>query len=234
MNRTPPAGRRVVIVATAAARVRRRYAGALRGRMPVVEVADHTALLGAVSHSRPGVVFVDLALPGFDGIAGLPALRRLTPAAKIVLLTEKPNTRDAVLALIAGARGYCRRTLDAALILKATAMVQRGQVWIARGVIPHLLRRLVVRSAIESASPPLDVPRGLAILAPRQREIALLVGAGHSNKEIAGRLNVTVKTVKTHLSFIYRKLRVSDRLRLALFVAAQQALPGPAPTRSTP
>jgi DNA-binding NarL/FixJ family response regulator len=232
MKRSQAVGRRVVMIATAAARVRRRYAGALQGRMPVVEVADHAALLAEVLRVRPGLVFLDLALPGLGGIAGLPALRGLTPAMKIVLLTEKPNTRDAMLALIGGARGYCRRTLDAPLILRATLAVQQGQVWISRGVIPHLLRRLTVRSAIESAISAEDIPQGLALLAPRQREIALLVGAGHSNKEIAARLHVTVKTVKAHLGVIFRRLRVPDRLRLALFVAAQRGAGGDPPTGS--
>jgi DNA-binding NarL/FixJ family response regulator len=230
MNRKLAAGR-AVLVATAAARVRRRYVAALRAHVPVFEVADHAALMDAVVRLRPRVVFLDVALPGFEGIGGLPGLRSLTPAMKVVLLTDKPNTRDAVLALIAGARGYCRRTLDATLILKATAVVQQGHVWIARGVIPHLLRRLAVRSAVEAAVPSEHLPRSFALLPPRQREIALLVGAGHSNKEIAGRLNVTVKTVKTHLSFIYRKLGVPDRLRLALFI---RALAGPTPPRPAP
>jgi DNA-binding NarL/FixJ family response regulator len=222
MNRRHSAGRRVVVVASPAARVRRRYVAALRGRAPVFAVADHATLMDELRRVRPGVVFLDLTLPGFDGIAGLPALRTLTPAMKVVLLAVKPNTQDAVLALVAGARGYCRRSLDTSLILKATAEVQHGQVWIARGVIPHLLRRLMLPGVIEPPPASEETGSPLTALSPRQREIARLVSAGHSNKEIAAQLNVTVKTIKSHLGFIYRKLRVSDRLRLALLVSARR------------
>jgi|SRR5262249_7324694 len=221
MSKPHAHGRRAVFVASALAPVRRRYVDQLRGRMPVVEIADHATLIERLMQVRPAVVFLDLALPGLGGIAGVETLRRLSPAMKVVLLTDAPNARDAVVALVAGARGYCARGLEGPLIVKATEVVQQGEVWIGRHVIPYLLRRLVSLSATD-AQGPAATPRALDLLAPREREIALLVGAGRNNKEIALALNISEATVKAHLTSVYRKVKVSDRLRLALYVTARR------------
>ena len=83
------------------------------------------------------------------------------------------------------------------------------------------------------------MPRRFDFLAPREREIALLVGSGANNREIAERLSITESTVKAHLTSVFRKLDVPDRLRLALFVRRQRAptaarrAPSRAPRRST-
>lgn len=230
----------VVLVASPLAVLRRRYADGLGGSVPVLEATDRAELSEHLVSTHPAVVFLDLALPGLGGLGGIAAIRRLNPAVKIVLLADVPNERDAVFALVVGARGYCARSLDPALIRKAAEVVQRGEVWIGRHVIPHLLRRLTSLNR-RGARAPAGAPPVFDFLAPREREIALLVGAGANNREIALRLNISEATVKAHLTSVYRKLKVTDRLRLALFVAKRRAQsvrgrrrltsPGPGATR---
>ena len=101
---------------------------------------------------------------------------------------------------------------------QAVKMVQKGEVWVGRKVISHLLDTLVSLTeqqrnrSLPKADPSLDV------LTPREKEIVQQIGGGSSNKEIAHQLHVSEKTVKAHLTSIFRKLGVSDRLHLALYV----------------
>jgi DNA-binding NarL/FixJ family response regulator len=97
--------------------------------------------------------------------------------------------------------------------------VQKGEIWVRRDLVPHLLEELTNRTNRRAKAAPAPPNRRLARLTPREREIVYLVGGGHSNKEIANELNVGERTVKAHMTAIFRKVGVSDRLRLALFVA---------------
>jgi DNA-binding NarL/FixJ family response regulator len=189
----------------------------------VHEATGRALLERRVRALQPAVVFLDLALPGLGGVGGVPAIQRLSPAARIVLLTGAPAEKQAVLGLLAGARGYCDRRLGPVLVRKAVDVVQGGEIWIERRVIPHLLRKVKALGRRDHGTdPPGPVGPLLRLLGARELEIARLVGAGASNKEIAAQLSITEATVKAHLTSIFRKLRVTDRLRLALFVAEQE------------
>jgi DNA-binding NarL/FixJ family response regulator len=211
-----------VLVASASAALRKRWSQGLRG-FAIQEADQRAALEQSIVQVGPAVVFIDLALPGLGGLSGVPAIQRLNPTAKIVLLAGEANEGEAVFALVAGARGYCQRNIGPSLVRKATEVVQRGEIWIGSRVIPLLLKNLtgltpVARDDARSAAEgPFDS------LAPRERQIAELVGAGSNNKEIAARLNITEATVKAHLTSVFRKLNVSDRLRLALFVTERKS-----------
>lgn len=167
---------------------------------------------------RPGIVFIDLALPGLGGLAGVPAIQRLDPTVRLVLLTRRPSERQALGALVAGARGYCSRDIEPALIRRAVEVVERGEIWIGRQVVPVLLRRLTALSGRNGQGATAVDAEPLPYLAPREREIALLVGKGANNKEIASELAISEATVKAHLTSVFRKLKVANRLHLALVV----------------
>ncbi len=209
-----------VLVASPTPSLRARCSKGLRGFM-VHEVDRVAALERSMIEVKPAVVFLDLALPGMDGLGGVPAIQRLHPAAKVIVLARTSDERQAVFALVAGARGYCDRNISASLIRKAHEVVQRGEIWIPRSVVPLLLKRLT--SVTGGQNPQSFEASGHAVetLAPRERQVAVLVASGSSNKEIAIRLNVTEATVKAHLTSVFRKLNVSDRLRLALLALGQ-------------
>lgn len=210
-----------VLLATASAAVRARLLDGLGAEASVVVATDRTDLARGLVDLEPAVVFLDLALPSLSGVEDVPVLQRLCPAARIVVLAPAPSERQAVFALVAGARGYCQRTIPAALVRKAAEVVQRGEIWIGRDVVPHLLRRIASLTERPPA-PARPLPTRFDFLAPRERQIALLVGAGANNKAIATRLSITEATVKAHLTSVFRKLNVSDRLRLALVVTGQR------------
>jgi DNA-binding NarL/FixJ family response regulator len=214
------AGERPIVVASPAGALRARLGAALKG-LEVHAVDDGVGLARTVAEVRPTVVFVDLELPGLGGLDGVFRLQRLHPAAKLIALADAPDVGEGMLALLAGVRGYCDKNISARLIRKARIAVLRGEMWITRGVVPLLLTRLA-ESARRHRDDSAPLSSAFAALAPRERQIAKLVGGGASNKEIAHRLDVTEATVKAHLTSVYRKLNVSDRLRLALVVSGRQ------------
>lgn len=216
----------LVLVASAAAPLRRRWRQAIENRYQVLEAADRAALDRAMSGRKPALVLLDLAMPDLGGVPGTINAQRLHPAARLVLLTGAPDEHEGILVLKAGARGYCDREIDPTLLAKAVDVVLKGEVWVGRKLIPHLLEELAVAAEQQQAASA-DRDHRLERVTPRERQIVELLSVGASNKEIAKRLNVTERTVKAHLTAIFRKLGISGRLQLALFALEHSRRAGP-------
>jgi two-component system nitrate/nitrite response regulator NarL len=210
----------MILLASRVPTVRRRWRATLR-RFTVQEVADPRRLEALLVARTPGVVILDLALLAGRGTAELAALQRLSPASRFIVVSGQPAEAEGLAAFRAGARGYCHRDLDAALLAKAVEVVQKGEIWAARSLVARLIDDLGARSRQQPRS---QNGARLGALTHREREIAELVGAGAANKEIASRLGVTERTVKAHLTAIFRKLGLSDRLRLALYLTGASPL----------
>jgi DNA-binding NarL/FixJ family response regulator len=213
----------MILLASPSAEIRRRWRLGL-GRLATREARDRARLEKLVAELKPRVVLLDLALPGLRGAEDVVALQRLSPASRIVLLAATPSEPEGLVAFRAGARGYCHREIDPALLAKAVEVVQKGEIWAGRALISGLVEALAARTRQGGpAAAARKTPR-LAGLTRREREIALLVAEGGANKEIAERVGVTERTVKAHLTTIFRKLGVSDRLRLALLLSGAPRL----------
>lgn len=208
----------VVLIASPIAGVRTEWVQALQDRFPLHEVAERPSLERSMTSLRPGIVLLDLALPGLGGVEGVTAVQRLSPMTSVVVMTSTPNDREGLGALKAGARGYCGLDMDATLLKKMVTVVLKGEMWVARNVFAPLLEELTSLTERRHKEFPPNLDTRLDRLTPREREIAQLIGGGASNKEIAGQLHITEATVKAHLTAIFRKLGLSDRLGLALFV----------------
>lgn len=213
--------RGLILIAGSSAKLRHQWRQGLPGRRVVHEVAERAELERSLTTLQPAVLFLDLALCTAAGVGEVSALQALSPATKIVLFTENPDPAEGVSVLQVGAKGYCSQEIRPELLEKAVEMVQEGQIWVERSVIPYLLGELASaggRKALSSSlEPPPDSP--LDCLTPRERAVADLIAAGGWNKEIACRLTITEATVKAHLTAIFRKLGVTDRLQLGLFLA---------------
>jgi DNA-binding NarL/FixJ family response regulator len=209
-------GSLVVLVASAAAPLRRRWRQAIEARYDVVEAGDRGSVERAVTLRKPVLILLDLGMPDLGGVPGTVRVHRTHPAARLVLLTGEPDEREGIVALKAGARGYCDRDIEPSLLAKAVDVVLKGEVWVGRKLIPHLLEELAAAAEQQRAASAERDDR-LERVTPRERQIVELLSAGASNKEIAKRLNVTERTVKAHLTAIFRKLGISGRLQLALF-----------------
>ncbi|MBI1736291.1 MAG: response regulator transcription factor [Candidatus Rokubacteria bacterium] len=204
----------MILLASRTGTVRRRWRAGLK-RFTVQEAADPRRLETLVSERAPVVVIVDVGMLGARGIAEVASLQRLSPASRFIVASPQPAEREGLAVFRAGARGYCHRDLDPALLAKAVEVVQKGEIWAGRVLVARLIEELGTRARTQVRA---DNGARVGALTAREREIAGLVAGGASNKEIASRLGVTERTVKAHLTAIFRKLGVTDRLRLALYL----------------
>jgi DNA-binding NarL/FixJ family response regulator len=216
----------LVLVASGIAGLRKRWRQALQDLFALHEVSERKSLEHSLLNRRPVALLLDLHLAELGGIGGVAEIHRLRPATRIVLLTNRPDEREGIAALKAGARGYCDRDIDPLLLAKALDVVQQGEIWVGRKLVPHLLEELTALTERQQQDLPPDLDTRLVRITAREREIAQLLSAGASNKEIARRLSVTERTVKAHLTAIFRKLGISGRLQLALFVLEHSRSPG--------
>ena len=206
-----------VLIATHDPDLRGRWRSVLHGGFPVRDVSDRECLERTIATLSPDVLLLDLDLLGAGGIGDGPIIRALSRDTKVVLLSGSPNEREGIRVLKAGARGYCNKDVEPQLLRKIVDRVHDGEIWAERKLIPRLIDEYA--SHAEDRPEGVSKPDGrLSLLTPREREIAFLIGAGASNKEIASRLRVGEGTVKAHLTAIFRKLGFSDRLQLGLFL----------------
>ena len=225
----------IVLIASAEPGIRKHWAMSVQNSSTIHEASDLGEVERCLSGSRPAVLLLDLDLPHMGGTRGVPALRRLCPSIRIILFAGANDEQQPVCALKAGASGFCTKEINPSHLRKAVKAVQKDELWAGRKTICHLLEELIASNEIratDSPSPPSEEVY-LRHLTPREHQIALLVGEGACNKEISERLNIAERTVKAHLTAIFHKLRITDRLRLGLFVAAQNhARPSP-PSKQT-
>jgi two-component system nitrate/nitrite response regulator NarL len=208
----------LVLIASAVSSVRKAWREGAQA-FAAVEVADHGQLLCCLTPRPPAILLLDLDLPQLGGMAGVSGLRALQPATKIVVLAGTPDEKEGLIALKLGAQGYCDRAIAPSLLGKALEAVHNGEVWVGRKLTSHLLDELSALTEALGAQPsPGDIDRRLEGLTPRERAIVAELGAGASNKEIAQKFDVSERTVKAHLTAVFRKLGISGRLQVALFM----------------
>lgn len=159
---------------------------------------------------RPKQFFLDLSLPDLQGVAGASRLIATHLESHCLAFSPVPQDSEGLLLLKAGARAYCNRFIDPALLGRICVIVDAGEVWVGPSIMERLIRQL-------PASPTAN-DQGLASLTERERQIAHLVANGASNKAVAKELDISERTVKTHLGAIFHKIGVKDRLQLALYI----------------
>ena len=122
----------------------------------------------------------------------------------------------------AGAQEYCHVESDSLFLRKAIELVQKGEIWAGRSILFRLLKETHLSRSFTPNNKYYS-RREFDTLTDREREIAYFIGRGMSNKEIASQIDVAEATVKAHLTSIFDKLRVSDRLELGLLISRPAA-----------
>ena len=176
----------------------------------VGEAASADEVVDAVRSLGPDVVLVDLMMPG-GGIEAIGRVTELPTPPRMLVLTSFVGDDKVLPALRAGAAGYLLKDVDPSDLEAAIRTVHRGGSVLGPAVAPRVLDQA-------TSSRPADDDR-LSELTPRERDVLGLLGQGMSNRQIAGALYVAEKTVKTHMSSILTKLRVTDRTQAALYAA---------------
>lgn len=187
----------------------------------VGEAVDAAEAIQMVGKLHPDILLLDVAMPKVSGLEALETLVDLPAAPKVILLTAAIDRADIVKALQVGARGVVLKESATSMLLKAIRIVMDGGYWVGRESVSDLLQ------ALYSLGPVPERPEALPAfsLTPREIQIVGLILAAAGNKKIAETLNISEKTVKHHLTNIFEKLGVSNRLELALFAAQHNLLP---------
>ncbi|WP_374107439.1 response regulator [Pseudonocardia sp. ICBG1034] len=185
------------------------------GLTVVAEAGDGAEGVALAERHRPDVVLMDIRMPGTDGLTATETLRRRPGAPQVVVLTTFDADAHVLRALRAGAAGFLLKDTPPDELVLAVRHAAAGRPVLS----PEVTRRLIDRVAeTDRDSTRAAARRRLERLAERERTIALDLGAGRSNAEIAARHHISVATVKTHVSAILTKLDLNNRVQVALLV----------------
>lgn len=189
----------------------------LFGFSPMFISNNLDSLRAQIVRTRPQVLLLDYDLIHLNGNHEVARLVKLHADTKIMIFIPVLTDEVEWELYKAGAKACCRDDLAPEQLKYAVDVIQGGELWIRRTLTHFMLDELVVvtedKNRIEKAVNDL-----LTNLTKREYEIAMLIGQGESNKGIARQLHITERTVKAHLTEIFRKLDVSDRLKLALIM----------------
>lgn len=204
-----------------------------REAFPEAEVVSYSDI-GTIMVASPGEAMIWLQLPNDSGTTGgQPAAssqgdRRkendptelvnlavhIAPGCAVVALSNQVSQEEGLLCLEAGASGYTSALANPAVLRQIAMVVEHGGLWVG----PELMARLRASLAHLQPHQVRMIESKLAMLSPREREVALAVAAGAANKEIARHMGITERTVKAHLSAIFERLGVRDRMQLAIMI----------------
>jgi DNA-binding NarL/FixJ family response regulator len=182
----------------------------------VGEADDGRGVLGAVDLHRPDVVLMDIRMPQLDGIAATRLLRAQPDPPAVVVLTTFDADELVLRALRAGAAGFLLKDTPPAEIVRAIELVHAGDGMLSPAVTRQLIK--LVAGEGDAAARHESAREQLEALSPREREVALAVGRGQPNAEIAADLPMSVATAQAHVSRLLVKLGVENRVQIALLV----------------
>lgn len=174
----------------------------------VGEANDGEECLEKIEVSKPQVLLLDINMPKKNGIEVLEEIKKRNIDVKVLILTVHDEVEYLLKAVDIGVDGYILKDSESAELKKAINAVVNGESYIQPKLIPSLNKRLVTR----------DIDKDkIDSLTSRELEVLIQVANGMFNKEIATSLNISERTVKNHISNIFKKIDVSDRTQAAVF-----------------
>ena len=179
------------------------------------ETADQATDLAA--HFQPDIVLMDISMPGANGLQAIPRLQTVAPEVKVLILTVHDDEAYFFQALQAGAAGYVLKGASVSELLAALRLVIQGGIPIPRTLAPRLLNDYMEQVDQHAVS-------SYDSLSAREREILRLIRLGRTNKQIAGELFISVRTVERHRSSIMRKAGLENRAELVAYAVRQGLL----------
>ena len=179
------------------------------GEIQVIDEADNgEECIKKIRSSKPDIVLLDINMPVMNGIEALQEIRKKKLKTKVIILTVHNEIEYLLRAVDIGIDGYVLKDSDAHELIRAVTSVYEGDKFIQPSLIPLLNSKLIARD--------LDAER-LEQLSKREIEVLKLIAVGMFNKEIGVELGISERTVKNHLSSIFKKIDSSDRTQAAVF-----------------
>lgn len=166
------------------------------------EAADGNEVVRLAKKLRPDVILMDIKLPHLDGVSATRLIRKELPNTNVLILSSYEDEAHVMESIQAGANGYLSKMLPAAELVNALKAFANDGVMIPQQVMGKLLQGLRQMSAGEGSP---------VSLTKTEIRVLVLLGSGMSNKEIAAKMDCSVKTIKNHLNAIFQKLEVSNR-----------------------
>jgi len=177
----------------------------------VGDAANGMQMFSAISELKPDIVLLDINMPGMDTGETLSILK--SKGTKPLIFTTATDEDVILVALKAGARGYLSESTTAHNLIKAIDSISKGEIWVERKMVNRIVEGEL------NGDPPIKEQRNHSKeqLTPREKEILALLKEGYTNKEIAEKLYISEKTVKSHLNNIFRRFNVSGRLQAIVY-----------------
>ncbi len=184
----------------------------------LLELNDSISVVGMASGGDEGIsllkekkadiLLLDINMPNKNGLETLKEIKELKIDIKVIMLTVHNEVDYLLRAIEIGADGYVLKDVGSAELIHAIETVMSGESYIQPEMIPMLNSKMVVRNSDKEK---------INSLTKRELEVLILVSEGMFNKEIADRLDISERTVKNHISSIFRKIDVADRTQAAVF-----------------
>ena len=170
----------------------------------VGEAVDGADVIRQAKKLKPDVILMDIKLPQIDGIAATRVIRKECPATNVLILSSYEDEAHVMESIQAGANGYLSKMLPASELVNALKAFANDGVMIPQQVMGKLLAGLRQMASGEGQGSPVALTK-------TEIRVLVLLGSGLSNKEIAAKMDCSVKTIKNHLNAVFQKLAVSNR-----------------------
>lgn len=184
----------------------------------VGEAANGDEIGKALERTKPDILLLDLKMPRGDLVQNLLDVGARSPVTRVIVLTAFSEEENVLNAAKGGAKGYVPKGVPSATLLQAIKAVHAGSYWIDKE-IPHWETfEEIVRDQTSARDPVPQMDESIKSLTKREMEILRLVAEGLTNEEIGKKIFISEKTVKTHLTNIFDKLKVNNRFKAALML----------------
>jgi len=178
----------------------------------IADVESAEDIVELVWQLKPDLLLLDIRMPTGNGLEAVPAVVRISPDTRVLVLTACDEQEEHVRALMLGAKGVVLKDSARNTLIEAIRTVCRGGFW-----IDPRMRRTVADEVAQNGTSGGSTRRGHTGLTDRELEIVRLVASGQKNKEVSAALTISERTVKTHLQNIFQKLGVRDRVALVMY-----------------